>query len=90
MTCIVIGGISHILYAGIDIEDSTACGKIVGGGDHRTEGETDCMACIAQRVCLENLRTELYDAIKDMQISRPSQGFGDGVVITVHDEIILP
>lgn len=82
MTCVIIGGISHVMFTGIGVTDSTGCGKMAGEGYLRIEGETDCMACIAHKVLMENLCAELQNEIKKWR--------QDPLHIIVYDEIILP
>jgi hypothetical protein len=43
---VVIGEITHLMFHGIGVADSTACGLIVGEEDPRGERDADCMACI--------------------------------------------
>lgn len=44
---VVIGGVTHLMFHGIGVADSTACGLIADEDHSRGGRDIDCMACIA-------------------------------------------
>jgi hypothetical protein len=45
-----VRGITHFVFYGVGVADSTACGLILEEDDPKGEEETDCMACIAHSI----------------------------------------
>lgn len=44
---VVIDGITHLMFHGIGVADSTACGLVAEEDTPRGGRDVDCMACIA-------------------------------------------
>lgn len=47
---VVIDKVTHLVFHGIGIADTTACGLLIGEGAPYGKDDTDCMACIAHGI----------------------------------------